>query len=135
MATLTYVGSLVVTNCWCGIGHAVPKDLYRKAEQDHTFGIYCPLGHSWVFVGETEAQRLKRELKWADETVTAERARADQAEASRRAWKGQTTKLRNRITNGQCPFCGKYLVALDVHIARQHPDEKPRELIEADATS
>jgi hypothetical protein len=107
--------------------------VYNACQLDHSRSFYCPNGHGRIFTGETEAQRLKRELKWANDVAASAQARADQAERSRAAWKGQTTKLRNRVTNGQCPFCGKYLVSLDVHIARQHSEEKPRELTEEDA--
>ncbi|MCI0582603.1 MAG: hypothetical protein L0227_06855 [Chloroflexi bacterium] len=134
-STLTYVGSLVVTNCWCGIGHAVPSDLYAKAQRDHNFSIYCPLGHGWVFMGETEAQKEKRLRKWAEDRAARIQADLDRTEASRRAWKGQTTRLRNRAAEGHCPFCGRFLVDLAVHVAKRHPDERPRELSEDDAAA
>ena len=122
-ATLSYTGSLVVTNCWCGIRHAVPKDLYDFASRDHSKSIYCPLGHSWVFSGPTEAERLKRELKWAQDTTARVSAERDQAEASRRAWKGQATKLRNRAVGGDCPFCGEHVYQLARHVSRKHAEE------------
>lgn len=128
MTTLTYTGSLTILTCWCGIKHAVPEDL--RSHQMRQFndgkppiGIYCPLGHSHMPAGETQAQKLQRNLDWARDDAARERARADGAEASRRAWKGQATRARNKVIEGTCPFCGKYLVDLDLHVTRKHPDE------------
>ena len=133
MTTLTYSGRLVVEKCWCGIGHAIPQSLADEAARAGTT-VYCPLGHGWVIKG-SENEKLKQDLKWYKDRAAAETARADGAEASRRAWKGQATKARNRLVEGTCPFCGKYLVDLDLHMTRKHPDEHVRELTEEDATS
>ena len=32
METLVYTGSLVVSKCWCGIRHAMPRELYDEAQ-------------------------------------------------------------------------------------------------------
>lgn len=123
MTTLTYTGTLTTTTCWCGIAHAIPSDLYRKAELDHRQSVYCPLGHSWVFAGETEAARLARELKRARDRLASERARADGAEASLRTTKGHVTRLRKRVLDGECPLCGQHLRDVARHVARVHPGE------------
>ena len=122
--TLEYTGTLTITACpTCSIAHAVPRDLYRHAQDDHSVNVYCPLGHSWVFIGETEAKRLARELQWAEDRNAAERARADGAEASLRTTKGHVTRLRKQVLAGECPLCGQHLRDLARHISRQHPDE------------
>lgn len=36
MATITYTGKLETTQCWCGIGLAVPADQRRRAERELT---------------------------------------------------------------------------------------------------
>jgi len=125
VTTLTYTGTLVVTACWCGIGHAVPSYLYEAAQLDHRKSIYCPLGHGWVFMGETEAAKLKRDLKWERDRVAAERARADGAEASLRTTKGHVTRLRKHVFEGECPLCGQHLRDVARHVARVHPSETP----------
>ena len=129
MTLLTYTGALVVTNCWCGIRHAIPDDLYRWAEQNHNRAVFCPLGHKWVVSGETDAQKLARQLT-AEQgyNATLNRRLTDEQNHSR-ALKGVATKLRNRVIAGECSFCGQHLQHLARHIARMHPDEKP----EADA--
>lgn len=123
MTTLTFTGKLVVTSCWCGIRLAVPDSLYTAAQRDHGQHIFCPLGHSFIYGGDTEAARLKRELKWEQDRAAAAIADRDQAEASRRAWKGQATRLRNRAATGECPFCGQHLRDLARHVTRKHAEE------------
>lgn len=129
MTTLTFTGNLVVTTCWCGIAHAVPQDLYEWANLNHTRTVYCPLGHGWVFTGETEADKLKRQLKFQRDQAAAERARADGAEASLRTTKGHVTRLRKRVLDGECPLCGQHLRDLARHVARMHPDEPAEEQV------
>ena len=120
--TLTYGGSLIATTCWCGIGVGIPSALYNEARKSGQ-SVYCPIGHTFIYTG-SENEELKRKLKWANDRAAAERARADQAEASRRAHKGVATKLRKQVLEGQCPFCGQHLRDLERHIGRQHPDEQ-----------
>jgi hypothetical protein len=128
--TLEYTGTLVVTGCWCGITVGVPSDLYRKAQNDSSFAIHCPLGHTFVYSkGEADRQRERAERAEAD----ARRARAsataarDQAAAAHRsaiAYKGHATRLRNRIAAGVCPVagCRRSFANVRAHIAGQHPD-------------
>jgi DNA repair exonuclease SbcCD ATPase subunit len=125
MTTLTYTGELVVTSCWCGIHVAIPDDLYKEARRNHQKNVYCPLGHSFVYGGDTEAQKLKRQLEWATDTLASERARADGAEASLRTTKGHVTRLRKQVLAGECPICGQHLRDLARHVNRMHPEEDP----------
>jgi hypothetical protein len=124
MNTLVYTGTLIITSCWCGIHLAIPDDLYKEARRNRDKSVYCPLGHSFVYSGETDAQKEKRLRMLAQDQVAAERARADGAEASLRATKGHVTRLRKRVLAGECAFCGQHLRDLDRHVARMHPDEK-----------
>lgn len=95
------------------------------ARRENHKNFYCPNGHSQYFPSETEAERLKRQLKWAKDATANANARADQAEASRRAYKGQATRLRKQVLGGQCPFCGQHLRDLERHVGRVHKDEVP----------
>jgi len=124
-STLTYTGTLTITSCWCGIHMAIPKDLYIEATRNHQKSVYCPLGHSFVYGGDTEEKRLKNALQWERDRVASERARADGAEASLRATKGHVTRLRKRVLEGQCPLCGHHLRDVERHINRMHPNETP----------
>lgn len=131
MTTMVYTGELTVTSCWCGIHLAVPSDLYNKAQREKARGdgIHCPLGHVFVYSGETEAAKEKRLRKQAEDRLYAERARADGAEASLRATKGHVTRLRKRVLEGECPLCGQHLRDVARHVARVHPTETAEETL------
>lgn len=128
---LTYEAALVPTACGvCGIAFAVPKALFAyqrrlgpKAE------FYCPAGHRLCFPGETEAERLARELKLAIES--RERAEAlarqrglanDQLYKTKRQLQGKMKALKTRVKNGVCPCCNRSFVQLARHMATKHPD-------------
>lgn len=116
--------SLEVEACpSCGVLHGVPDALIKKALEDHRREIYCPNGHSWHFLGETEAEKERRLRKWAEDRASSERARADQAEASLRTTKGHVTRLRRRAITGTCAFCHRHFANVQRHVASQHPTE------------
>lgn len=94
---------------------------YEDRLRDHK-GFWCPNGHRQHFVGETEAETLKKLLE-------AERSRSDlfirQRDAERRsksAIKGQLTKTKNRIAKGVCPCCNRQFQDLHQHMETKHPD-------------
>lgn len=130
MTTMTYSGRLTILTCWCGIQHAVPESLRDEQMRQHNarhrdvLGIYCPLGHSHVPAGESEAAKLTRQLAFERDQLASARAERDQIEASRRAIKGQVTKLRKRVTAGACPFgCRRHFADLERHVATKHSDQ------------
>lgn len=123
-----------ITCASCGIVFWTTAEYEAQRRSDHK-NFYCSNGHGLSFTQETEAERYKRELRSARDNAARLASERDQAEASRRAWKGQTTRLRNRAAVGNCPFCGQHLRDLDRHIGRVHPDEKTRDLTEQDAAS
>lgn len=111
------------TCCACGVVFWMTQQMYDRLLQSHK-AFYCPNGHSQSFIAETEAQKYKRLYGQAEDRAAAARAERDQAEASRRAWKGQVTRLRKQVIEGSCPFCGQHLRDLERHVARQHPNEQ-----------
>ena len=135
--TLTYRGTLVVLNCWCGMRHAVPEELRdfqlrQKRDGELITSIYCPLGHQHIPSGEGRAAQLERQLEEERAKVLRERDRAarfaaerDQAEASSRAHKGAATKARKRAAAAVCPCCNRSFVQLRRHLATKHPDYDP----------
>ncbi|WP_162987016.1 hypothetical protein [Sphingomonas paeninsulae] len=98
--------------------------------------FHCPHGHSMVFVkGETEADKLRRErdrLKQREaqlnDAVKHERDRRETAERSAIAYKGQATRIRNRVKAGVCPCCNRTVKQLAQHMQTQHPEFQPEEL-------
>ena len=124
MTTIVYAGELVVTSCWCGIFLAIPRDLYQAARRDHAKNVYCPLGHSFVYTGKTEADQLRASLRWEQDRAAALLAERDGARASLRATRGVVTKLRKRATAGACPFgCRRHFADLERHVAIKHIGE------------
>lgn len=134
--TTTYLGTLVETTCWCGIHHAVPQELFDYVKRQHRDGvkqtsIYCPLGHVWIFAGQSEIERVRREKERLERVAMArqesiERLR-DQRDAAQRkasAYKGQATRARNRAAAALCPVdgCGRSFVQIRRHLAAKHPD-------------
>ena len=126
MTTMTFTGSLTVTECWCGMTYAIPQTLYKHVHQQHENGreqtmIYCPLGHRWCFSGKGEAEkqreraeRLERSLANREEDLRSERA-------SHVATKGQLTKARKRADRGVCQHCNRSFVNVARHVAHMHP--------------
>jgi hypothetical protein len=119
--TMTYTGRLVQTSCYCSVALAIPEDLYKWARRTGG-GVYCPLGHSYVY-SDSENEKLKRQLKNERDTAARERRWRESAENRLRATKGVVTKLRKRTLGGECPLCGRHLRDLERHVSRQHPNE------------
>lgn len=118
----------------CGVTFAMPVVLQRKAAADHSVAFWCPNGCRLVYLGETEAEKLQRQLDAELRRVTrlrddAARAAAerDQTKASLRTQKGVTTKLKKRIAAGVCPVpeCHRSFSSLAEHIAKEHPEYAP----------
>lgn len=127
--TMEYTGTLTVTACWCGITLAIPKSLYRKAQADSKFSIYCPLGHTFVY-SKNEADRQRERAELAERQAEFARAsrdaaweQAEAAERSARAYRGHLTRLRNKIAAGVCPVpgCRRHFDNVQAHIEGQHP--------------
>ena len=130
--TLSYSGRLTVTKCWCGTAHAVPEELYNFQRQQfddgvHPKGIYCPLGHVWAPSGEPEVEKVRRERDLARDRTAIARSERDQAEASRRAQKAATTRLKKRVGAGICPCCKRTVKQLAAHMKSKHPDYTSKE--------
>jgi len=118
--------SYALVNCYsCGVFYLIP-DIIEKAalERRGPNGrtVYCPNGHEWYYVGQTEAEKLRQErdrlqqrLAQKDDEI-AEKAR----EVS--AAKGQITKLKKRASAGTCPCCNRTFQNMATHMRKQHPD-------------
>lgn len=118
---MNVVVTLEATSCCvCGVEFAMPDVLLRKRLANKG-SFWCPNGHSLAFT-ESSVQRLQRQLNAAQDATARAEARARDAENRRRAAVGQTTKLRNRISDGVCPCCHRTFVNVQRHMATKHPD-------------
>lgn len=123
---------LVTEECYrCGVLFAMPKSLrdsalkHTQKAPGETISFYCPNGHSQSYVGENEAQKLRRQLEAQRDETARQRSLRDQADASARAYKGAATRARNRSKNGVCPCCGRTFQQLARHMKSQHPEFDP----------
>lgn len=126
-ATLNYSGTLIVVTCWCGMKHGVPEELreHQRRQFDNNerpVHLYCPLGHAHVPAGKPKIEYVRERLDWEQNARARANARADQAEASARAYKGVATKARKRAAAALCPCCGRSFVQIRRHMAAKHPD-------------
>lgn len=120
--------TLFVSDCArCGIVFGIPTTLENRRRQDGQL-FYCPNGHTLTF-GETETDRLKRELNtargdlaWNRERVASLAAERDRAENSLRTTKGHLTRLRKRAEAGVCIHCNRTFQNVQRHMASKHKD-------------
>ncbi len=117
-----------VTCCACFVAFGISARQYEELVSTHQ-AFYCPAGHRQNFIGESDIEKLRKEL--AAETKRKESAiqrekwaleEAKQAELKRRAAVGQSTKLRNRVGNGVCPCCNRTFANLQKHMCSKHPE-------------
>lgn len=131
---------LVEITCYrCKVVFGLNDEYYRVAKQaGPKMSWHCPNGHSQVFLeGPTEADKLRKELEtqrqqnamWQEE-YDAQRQRAEAAERSAAAYKGVTTRLKNRVGRGVCPCCNRTFANLARHMAGQHPTFRAEEISE-----
>lgn len=100
----------------CGCWFAMDSHLYKK-KSDEKAGFHCPNGCRRVFVGETEEDKLKRQLEH-------EKKRREWAECEVKAKERKLKRLVNRAKNGVCPCCNRSFVDLARHMKSKHPDIK-----------
>jgi len=100
--------------------------------------FHCPWGHSQVFtLGETEEQKLRREVNnlKQNKAYLEDRRREAEAEAEHQkhranGYKGHATRISRRVKAGVCPCCNRTFKQLALHMARQHPQFTPIEIDE-----
>lgn len=125
--------SLAIRVCpSCGVTYAAPERLFQN-RKDQGGSWYCPNGHSLSFTKTTVTElneklaNEKHNTEWWRQRATNADQRADTAERSRSALKGQLTKERRRVGNGVCPCCHRTFVQLQRHMQARHPDFKAAE--------
>ncbi len=120
IAVTTYLEPVACSRAGCGITFAVPRGWQRERQEDHTT-FYCPNGHQQYFPGETDAERLAKELARERQRLDQAQAAVKDLERSRRAIRGQLTRQRNRIAKGVCPCCKRHFRDLFRHMQTKHP--------------
>lgn len=124
MITMTDISTLVIEECCsCHIRFAMPKDFQRSRCNDHA-SFSCPAGHMQSYTGESEEERLRRQLKQAKVSATRWQDNYNASERSKAALKGHLTRARNKIAAGNCPVpdCGQHFANVREHMKFKHPD-------------
>ena len=124
--TLNHTQGLTVTECWCGMVHAIPTTLYDYVHRSHNNNkevmVFCPLGHQWTPAGKSkldmERERSQQLLDARNAAEAQVRAMQDQIDAAERERK----RLAKRAAKGVCPCCKRSFVQLARHMAGQHPE-------------
>lgn len=105
----------------CGVIWAL-EDTFMDARRDDHQGWQCPNGHSFVFKGESERERLRRQLDEERRRVSATRDLLAAEERSHAATRGHLTRTKKRVANGVCPCCGRTFQQLARHMKTKHPE-------------
>ena len=131
--TLNYTATVTIENCIdCGGPIALTSAQKAQLKRSHqTF--YCAMGHSQIFVGESDTERAKRladeleaQKRMVDEWRKYGDDLTDRLNAERKSHattKGQLTRTRKRIQHGVCPECNRTFKQLAAHMKAKHPEQ------------
>lgn len=122
--TITQDVTLVTdTCCSCGVLHAIPKGMRDKAYRDGGYW-YCPNGHhiGWDKGNcKSAVDKLKEDVAYFQNRVDEVSRERDHTKLRLAAQKGETTKLKKRVSNGVCPCCNRHFTNVQRHIKTKHP--------------
>lgn len=104
----------------CGITYAIPDAYLRQLHRTHA-SFWCPRGCVRHFPGESDVERLQRQLRHARSRQTHLEDQRAAAERSAAAYKGHLTRARRRAAAGVCPVCQRTVRQMADHIADKHP--------------
>lgn len=122
--------TMVTEQCiTCNIVFGMPSDL-KSALLNNKKAFYCPNGHSMVYSGKTEAQKLRESYELE---LNIERQKKLLAERDRDNWremhhkrvkenKKNELKLK-RVNKGVCPCCNRTFQNLANHMKTKHPEK------------
>ncbi len=104
--------------CKCGVPFFMPAYLQKKLRAQPGETFYCPNGHTMVYTGKTEADKLKDQL--------AAEAREKEHLTNRLLDQmNMNTKLTDqlkRVHKGTCPCCNRSFANLQRHMKTKHPE-------------
>ena len=126
-ALLKFETEMALVDCAnCGIEFCIPNSLEKRLRTSHG-SFYCPRGHSLLYGGKSEAEKVRERLeaelaterrskKWAE--AEAKTARKQEAAA-----KAQLTRLKKRVGAGVCTCCNRTFQDLARHMATKHKEQ------------
>ena len=114
----------------CHVSFAITTDHQARLRETHE-GFYCPNGHSNIYNGKTEAQKVREEMQAKLDQANSnfeweagQRAVAEKkAAAATRKLKSEQKKLANqtkRVEAGVCIHCNRTFQQLARHMQSKH---------------
>ncbi len=123
MSTTTVFVSLHAVTCFkCGIVFGLNATQRENLINSHD-AFFCPAGHSQAYVGETDAEKLRKQLVATEQRLKFARDDRDAADRRSAAARGQVTKLKNRAHAGVCIRCNRTFENVARHMATKHAGE------------
>lgn len=127
--TQTYIGVIRIHTCInCGIPFGMTQEFDNELQENHN-PFFCPNGHKQWYSGETEKEKLQKEVTRLNQRIDYVRVQRDelsnqvqQLNYSVRAQKAAKTKILNRVKNGVCPCCNRTFIDLQRHFKSSHPE-------------
>lgn len=112
----------------CGLLFSLTQNFCDRRHKDHK-PFYCPNNHYNYWPQESDEEKLKKEKAALVRELQAEKnhknfykEEAKQQRRSAGAFKGQVTRIKNRIANGVCPCCNRSFTNVRRHMNSQHPE-------------
>lgn len=130
----TFYGQLEVIYCAnCGIPFGITPDYQERRRKDHA-GFHCPNGHSNVYKGESEEEKLRRENQrlvqnraYLEDQIRDKEATIEHEKKRATAFKGHVSRIKNRVGAGVCPCCNRTFQDLARHMETKHSDYRKKE--------
>ena len=99
----------------CGDNFPMREGQYEELEEcGNTF--YCPKGHALEVSRKDIVLTMRREKRRGD----CHRDTCDRLQKRIEGLRGVKTKYLNRLLRGECPYCGKTVGQMVLHIQNSH---------------
>lgn len=105
----------------CGVPFAITADYDYRRREDHK-SFFCPSGHSNVYKGPTDAERLRLQLVEKERLLTAARCAEINERSAREKLERKHKRICKRVHNGVCPCYNRTFSNLARHMASKHPE-------------
>ena len=93
----------------------------QRRRKDHE-AFYCPSGHPQSYTGQSEADKLRKQLVEAQRRADMEANTRRAAEIEAKRAKTRLKKLTHRVNCGVCPHCQRTFKQLAEHMKTKHPE-------------
>lgn len=117
---MIYTQSMVIQHCYkCGIPFAMTEEFNDRRLKDHE-SWYCPAGHSQVYTGKSDEEKLKEQLAAKERELSTARADLYRAADDRDRAQRKLKRTMTRIHAGVCPHCNRSFTDIRRHMASKH---------------